>query len=459
VAAPFFAPDGRSIAYFTSSQLKRIGLTGGEPEVLASNLDVPRGGSWAPNGVILFADRGGISRVSADGAGRELLIAVDNELFSAPRLLPDGDTLVFSSAPLPLGGEPTRVVAQSISTGKRTVLVNGGSAPRYLSTGHLLYVVGSRLFGIAFDASELAVSGTPLPLLENVLAGVFGSPAANYDVAEDGTLIYVDQGSPIAGALPVWVDREGREEPVGVEACVCQEMALSPDGSRIALQDIKPDVSETGIAVWTAEQGTLVRLTDVGGLQEGPLWTPDSARIVYSIPTDGLFIRRADGTGTSELLVSGAGLVPWGWTAGGELVFGARAGATRNISVLEATGAGQARTLHSTRANLLSGALSPNGRWLAYESDETGQQEVHVRPFPNLDASRIQVSSGGGEEPRWARDGRTLFFRSPTHLMAAAAEGGSDIVRSVCSTSPRTGRSGAPREPTTSPRTGAGFCS
>jgi serine/threonine-protein kinase len=427
---PFFSPDSQSVAYFARGQLKRVGLGGGAPVVVADGLArLSFGASWGPDGTILFGQPDGIFRVSANGGKPEPLIRAKDELLSGPALLPDKDSVLFSRA---LGRDPTtsrkaQVVVQTLSTGKRTTLVDSGFSARYVPTGHLIYAAADGLFAIAFDASRLAVSGSAVSVAQGILRAQFGIPAANYGVSADGTLVYVSASSPAAAEryMPVWVDRQGREEPLGLEPCYCIGPTVSPDGTRVALSVITADRQNADIRVWSLAQRTLQRLPPESGLQEGPLWTPDSVQIAYASTAEGggIFLRHADGTGAPERLVQGFGLVAWGWSADGDLIFNSdRLGATASVGVLAVAGDRRPKTLLATNFRSLDGALSPDGRWLAYESDESGHYEIYVRPYPDVEAHQWVISSGGGEEPKWAPDGRTLFFRSAKSLMAAVVE-------------------------------------
>ena len=425
--APFFSPDSQSVAYFTFGQLKRIGLRGGAPSVVAGGLaPFSTGASWGPDDTILFGQVEGIFRVLANGGKPELVIPAHDEMLYDPELLPDKDSVLFSTTPGTDFATPkARVVVQKLSTGTRTTLVDRGIDARYVPSGHLVYAVDEGLFAIAFDASRLAVSGAPVPMVQGVLRGLSGGPVANYGISTDGTLVYVNapRGNQFGLNLTfVWVDHEGHEEPLGLEPCVCLAPTLSPDGTRVALQVVSQDRQSADIWVWSLAQRTLQHLPAESGLHEGPLWTPDSAQIVYSTG-GGMTLRHADGTGAPERLFQGNVPVAWSWSADGDLIFNSdRTAANASIEVVPAGGDRKPKTLLPTDFRLLDGALSPDSHWLAYESSESGHYEIVVRPYPDVEAHQWVISSGGGEEPKWTRDGRTLFFRTAKSLMAAAVD-------------------------------------
>jgi serine/threonine-protein kinase len=419
---PFFAPDGQSVAYFAGGQLKRVALSGGAPVVIAGDLVNPLGASWGPDGTILLGQPDGIYRISADGGTAERVVAAqDGERVYGPELLPDGDSVLFS-ATTTVSWDEAQIAVQSLSTGERTGLLSGGSDAHYVPTGHLVYALGDGLLGVAFDADTLALSGGPVSVVQGVMrSGV--SAAANYGIANDGTLAHVSGGASFLAVLtPVWVDRNASEEPLGFGPCICVSPAVSPDGTRLAYDSRTPDLTDADLWVWSLGQRTNTRLTSEPELELGSLWSPDSTQIAYSSLGEGLFMRPADGTGMPEQLVqSNRTTVAWAWTANdGLIVSEATQENGTDIAMINVAGDHERRPLLTTPFNEYRPALSPNGRWLAYESDESGQNEIYVRPFPEVDTNKWPVSSGGGVEAKWSRDGRTLFYLGPTSLMEAA---------------------------------------
>ncbi len=422
LANPFFSPDGQSVAYVAATgQLKRVALSGGAPIVITSGLMNPFGASWGSDGNILYGQSEGIYRVPADGGTPELVIpAEDGELLYGPELMPDGDLVLFSA--LDAGDtswDQGQVVVQSLSSGDRTVLVSGGSDAHYLPSGHLVYALGDGLFAVAFDTATRSVSGGAVSLVQGLARAIGGTAAANYGIADDGTLVYAADllGIPAASVnTPVWVDRDGMEEPFGLEGCVCASASVSPDGTRIAFHEANIDITQSDIWVWSFTQRKKTRLTFENGLQVGPVWSPDSTRIAYSTVGEGVFVRSADGTGMPEQLLRSSSAVVWDWPSDDELIFTDGG----DIAVLSLTGDRERRSLTTTNFTEYRPSVSPDGRWIAYESNESGQLEVYVRPFPGVDAGKWLVSSGGGQEPDWSRDGQTLFYFGPTSMMEAA---------------------------------------
>jgi serine/threonine-protein kinase len=423
---PFFSPDGQSVAYWADGQLKRVALSGGAPVVIAGDVVNLFGASWAPDSTILFGQPDSIYRVSADGGTPKRVVAAqEGERVYGPKLLPDGDSVLFSLTAT-ASWDDAQIAVQSLSTGERTELLAGGTAAHYVPTGHLVYALADGLFAVAFDAATLTVSGGPVSLVQGV-ARAFNTPAAHYGIADDGTLAYVSANDFFSTnsrnqSAAVWVDRVGGEEPSGLEACICASHAVSPDGTRVAYHSLA-NLGDSDVWVWS--QGTNTKLTLEPGLQFGALWSPDSTRIAYTSLGEGLFVRPADGTGTPQrLLESNNTLVAWAWTAGDELIFSEATTTNIDLGVLSLTGEHERRPLLATQFDEYDPALSPDGRWLAYRSNESGRNEIYVRPFPEVDTGKRQVSSRGGTEPKWSRDGRTLFYLGPTSLMEAAVGDG-----------------------------------
>ena len=403
---PFFSPDGQFVGYyaFAESQLKRIAITGGA-SVKIADVTNPFGASWAADGTILFGQPAGIMRVSAAGGTPELVIPANKgEQVDSPQLLPDGDSVLFTvtTSSGPTRWDQAQIVVQSLTSGLRTVVVHGGSDGRYVPTGHVVYAMGERLFAIAFDASSRSVSGSATPLMTGVtrVADPAGSSGtANYDVSNDGSLVYVAVG--FFGPLGlVRLDLQGRMSPLASPVRPYQQPRVAPDGSRVAV------VIAGDLWVWDDGRGALTRLTFDASQVSSPLWTADGSRIAFEIPDKGIFWKASNGTeGAQQLLDSRAPARPAAWAANGTLLYQDR----NDIWRLSMAGTPKAERLFATTFVEIRPTLSPDGRWLAYESDESGQFEIYVHPFPDITSGRWQVSTSGGVEPRWAPDGHDLL--------------------------------------------------
>jgi Tol biopolymer transport system component len=433
--APVFSPDGQSLAYFSNGQLKRIAVTGGASVVIS---DLSTGGllvpaaSWEADGSLLFANTEGIFRVPATGGTPELIIPSNDDFFYGPELLPDGNTVLFNVVDGGSSRAADQIVAQSIATGERTVVVTGGSDARYVPTGHIVYAFEDGLFGIAFDAANLQVSGGAVPLVQGIARASGSQPAANYAIADDGTLAYVRGNFGVSGLRRlVWVDREGYEEPIEAPPRAYVYAQLSPDDTRIVL-DIRDQ--ENDIWVWDIERKTLQRLTFDPDRNRGVVWSPDGERVAFSREIDGgeeIYWQASDGSGLAEPLTEGSGkpLFPVDITPDGTTLLYAWSDLPRDILMVPIAGAPTAGTpILDGPANEGSPTVSPDGRWLAYTSDESGDYEVYVRPFPNVNSGRWQISTAGGFHPHWSRDGTELFYMAPrtdsNALMTVAVDSG-----------------------------------
>jgi serine/threonine protein kinase/Tol biopolymer transport system component len=427
-AAPFIAPDGQWVGFFDGTSLKKVAISGGPPVTLAQNTITgsggPFGATWSAQGTIVFATSTtrGLRRISAAGGEVETLTTPDRSRgefrHGWPEFLPDGRNLLFTVD----AGGILNIVLLDVATGTQTVLIRGGSRARYVPTGHLVYEIDDTLRAVAFDLERRSVVGTPVP----VLAPDGG--AYEFDVAADGTLVYLTgRASSVASTL-VWVDRRGEEKPLGVPDGRHMHPRIAPDGARVVF--FRSELR--ALFVWDIARARLTRaVLDEAGGQGGtvPLWTPDGGRFVFSAQLGdrpNLFIRPTDGTGkTMRLTDSAQAQHPTAITPDGEKVvfYESTVAQQRDIRLLTLSPTPRVTPLVETRFDEGGGVVSPDGRWLAYESNTTGPYEIYVRPFPAVDGGIWPVSAGGGMQPLWARDGRELFYIAPDGaLMTVAVE-------------------------------------
>jgi serine/threonine-protein kinase len=275
-------------------------------------------------------------------------------------------------------------------------------------SGHIVYAVDGALRAVGFDQDRLTIIGSPLPVVDGVLTNPFGS--AFFAVARNGSLVYVSGSTGGARRELMWVERDGREKPVGFVDGSPMWPRLSPDGTRAAF------VSANDVWVIDLARGTPSRVTSIGDVAF-VLWHPDGRRVLFSAGGGGkmrMFLQSADGTGIAEPLpvaVSGA-LSPEGWTPDGRIVASIQSATTTgfDIGIVSASGE-RIEPFLSTPANEDSFTISPDGRWIAYESDSTGQYEVYVERFPEGGDRRAISAPDGGQDPLWSRTGTELFYR------------------------------------------------
>lgn len=412
--APFFSPDGQWIAYYEGQRLMKAPADGG-PAVVIADVGPAAIGDWSSDGIV-YADMNGVYRVSPDG-GVPQRLAVElgaSEQAVFPQLIPGRNAVLFTVVPTrtltpaDLASLPSaRVDVLDLTNGTRRTILRGGGRAQYVSTGHLVYLLRDALYAVAFDAERLEVRGAA----GQVVSGIRN---AEYALAEDGTLVY-HSGGPRPNNTLVWVDRQGREEPLGAPPRRYIYPRMSPDGTRVAL-DLQGPV-DRDIWIWDLQRRTLERFTvDPTG---NPLvaWSRDSKALAFGSDRFGLtnlFMQSADGSGEPQrLLVSDRIQMPLTFAPDGRLLFSADvAGRGRDILALSMDGSRRVEPVLNTAANDLTAEVSSDGRWIVYDSDETGQFEVYVRPYPQTySAGRWQISSGGGRQPMWSADGREIFFR------------------------------------------------
>ena len=409
-ARPFFSPDGEWVAFASGGNLLRVAVAGGAP-VPITEAPLFRGGSWGPDDTIVFSQFGvGLLRVSALGGTPDTLIAVDAATiggsFIKPQFMPDGENVIFTGWK---GGTQAPVSVVSITTGEWKIVLDDGPGARYLESGHLLYSPGesesrpSELRAVPFDPERLEVTGGPVSILEDVMN------RNAFAVSSSGTLAYVRSSGRHS---LVSVERDGAERLVTEAQGRFDSPAISPDGSRVALRDF------LSLWVYDIERGTRSPLAP-GGSNANPVWTPDGAQIVFGSTREGswdLYSISAGGSGELEKLLERDGMqVPMSWSPDGRVLAFLDRDTDHDIWMLPQ--GGDPLPFLNTQYNERSGAFSPNGRFLAYVSDESGRREVYVVPYPGP-GNRQTISTDGGMEPVWAHSGEELFYRRGEELIA-----------------------------------------
>jgi eukaryotic-like serine/threonine-protein kinase len=426
--SPFFSPDGQAVGFFAEGKLKTVALASGTVRILC---DAPsgHGGTWSSDGTIYFApvNTSGLWKVPASGGTPAEVTRVDHSKGEVshrwPQMLPGGKEVLFSVWTGP-GPDEKKIVAQVLATGERRVLVEGGDTGRYVSSGHLIYARNDALMSVQMDVARLTVAASAAPALlaEQVYGGGEG---AQYTVSNAGEIAYVPGSLRRIDRQLVWVNRDGRVDPVPLPPRPYSNVALSPDGHQVAIQ-----VDENTLNIWIYDfsRGTLRPLnTRASGSSQVPVWTPDGTRIVYRGTRAGfrnLFWNTVDRSSQEERLTTreNTSQTPGAWSSAGRtLVFTEVDEATGDdISLLRLDGSDpKPQSLIASQFSEQNPKLSPDGRWLAYTSDESGRREVYLRPFPLTDR-KWQVSADGGDEPVWARDGRELFYTNGVRMMTAS---------------------------------------
>ena len=432
--SPFFSPAGDWIGYWSSDgQLKKVSIDGGAPVVIC-DADDPFGVSWGSDGAIVYGQSAGVMLVSSNGGTPELVIkAQEGEQVHGPQVLPGGDWVLFTVATALADDrwDQAQVVVESLESGERKVVLSLGTDARYVPTGHLLYAVEDVLLAVPFDIGSLEVTGGPVSVVANLMGireNFIHTGTASYDVSDTGSLSYVSASGSEPPKSLVWVDRDGNEEAVPVEPRLYIYPRISPDGTKVALDDRRED---DDIWIWDFVRENLTRFTFTPAADQYSVWTSGSERIVYGSDSD-LVMKTLGTTGGIERLGGGnlgAGPNPYFFSlAGTELVFGEQGNPDTgdNIGMISIASDADVDWLLQTEFNERNGELSPDGRWMAYQSDESGKWEIYVRSFPNVEG-RSQVSNGGGIYPLWSQNGQELFCLEPgaqPRLMTARVETG-----------------------------------
>ena len=428
VRSPFFSPDGLWIGYWDlgRGQLRKVEVSSGTAATLGGE-DSPPGRSawWSDDDTIFFAaGRDGVRAVPGAGGAVRTLIDDREGFVASVQPLPGGDWVLVTEE---RGRDNQwRVLVVSLATGEREVVVPQGTSARYLPTGHLVFARDGTLFASRFDPVTREVGGSAIPLVEGVATSA-DSGVAHFDVADNGSLIYLPGGQLRTGLA--WVGRQGEMTTMGAELSAYSDLRLSPDERRLAFHGMD---SENDIWTTAFDTGAMTRRTFEAGEDETPAWSPDGRSLVYASERDGMrhLVRLSvDGPDEPETLWQDPRhfhVADWSQDGGSLLLDVQNPETDSDVYALSLDGDLEPRALLETRFNERSARLSPDGHWMAYASDESGRDEVYVVSFPDLRAKR-QASTGGGVQPVWARDGSELFFRGPNEVMAVAITAGESL--------------------------------
>ena len=435
-STPGVSPDGTELAFIVGAELRIAPLGGGVVRTVADSANCcPR---WGPDGFVYYTGLSStIHRVPEAGGASEQVTDRDQE-GDGPQadfqVLPGGENAVFS-----VWGNPFRVDAMNLSSGERKTLVPGVK-PYLTPTGHLVFgSMEGQILAVAFDTDAAEIIGSPVPLVD----GMFVNPSSYplFSVSENGTLVYWSGASGQAGVMQmVRVTRSGEATPIDPgwtfsRGDINTSWSISPDGTQLALRE----QTDQTLDIWIKQlpDGPRSRLTFDDAEDYSPVWSPDGATVTYVSGADptalNVFAKAANGTGSAELLADLEGSVAQAvWSPDGEWLVlrtttGAGAVFGRDIVALRPGEDSEPQPLMVEEFDETDPAISPDGRWIAYTSNETGRYEVYVRPFPDVDAGRWQVSTQGGFGPKWAHSGRELFFVDANENLSVAVVGGTDV--------------------------------
>jgi Tol biopolymer transport system component len=431
---PFWSPDSRSIGYFSGGQLKKIDIGDSSSATLCAAPQAA-GGTWSADGVIVFSSAGQLHRLPAGGGAVALLTGVNGKREGAtlayPTFLPDGRHILY----LDTGGGGVGEAAlygAAIDTSDRVPVLKAAVSNAWYSRGYLFFLRDTTLVAQPFDAERLTLSGGAIPIVERVQRPQFGPPSGAFSVS-DGVLAY--QTGQDARGFPTqltWFDRSGKTIGTIGDRADFGDVEISPDGKRATVSELDPG---TGRDIWIFDlaRGIPTRFTSDPADEYASVWSPDGSQIIFNSRRKGhldLYRKASSGAGGEQpVLVDSRDKSPMSWSSDGQFLLYN----TGNVSivgnqvhlwVLPLTGERKPFPVLNSAFNEVRGRLSPDGRWIAYTSDESGQTEIYVTPFPSL-AGKWRVTAAGGNWPRWGHDGREIFFLSAdsTMLMTAHVDG------------------------------------
>ncbi len=429
---PFFKPDGQWIGFFAEGKMKKVSVRGSAVITLCDAPD-GRGAAWGEDDSIiatLDSQTGiGLSRVQVEGGTPQALTnpAGNGEATHRwPQVLPGGQAVLFTGNMTAATYDESSIEVLSLKTGQVKVVQRGGYFGRYLPGGYLVYIHQGTVFGMPFDRDRLEVRGKPTPLVAGV-AGNSATAGGQLDFSRNGIFVYLS-GKPPTWSI-AWMDRSGQTQPLLATSGLYYDPRLSPDGKRLAFS------SGTNIEIYDSGRGTTTRLTNTAqAVNFSPVWTPDGKRVAFEsqgISNFSLQWIRADGAGEAQrLLESKNRLMPYSISPDGKRLAYTEQNPQTGMDLwtlpLDTSDPanpkpGKPEPFLGTPFAERAPAFSPDGRWIAYSSTESGRSEVYVRPFPAAASSgRSMISAGGGHDPIWSRDARKLFYQDPANRIMSA---------------------------------------
>ncbi len=420
---PFWSADGRSLAFFADGKLKKLELSGG-PVQTVCDAPAARGGAWNKDGMILFAPdvSGGLYRVSASGGTVTWISNPDPNRgeysYRWPMFLPDGVHYLYMAANFTGQKGVDAIFVGSLDSNEKQFVVEAAANAAYAAPGYLLFYRDKNLLAQRFDPKRFALRGEPTIILTEIQY-VPQVKRAAFAISDKGLLV-AQRGSGVALSQPVWFDRKGNELGVVGKPDVYGNVSIAPNGKSVAVE--KTDMGSQKTDIWTYElqRDSAKRLTFDPSYHGTPIWSPDAVRLVFcsnrEISND-LYMKNSDGAQEEKSVVhDDLNKFPNDWSRDGRYILYTRG---TDLWTLMLPGLKSSLLLEAPSV-LRNGQFSPDGKWVAYASNETGKWEIYVTSFPEA-RGRWQVSTGGGEQPRWRGDGKELFYLSSDGKIMAAS--------------------------------------
>jgi eukaryotic-like serine/threonine-protein kinase len=422
---PFWAPDGKFLAFFADGKLKKMDIAGGPAQTLC---DAPsgRGGTWNKQGVIVFAPSGmllsGLYRIPASGGTPTPISTPDanrgENTHRWPMFLPDGRHFLYLAANVTGASDPNGIFMGLLDSNEKRFVVKTSTNAAYAAPGYLLFYRDNTLFGQRFDVNTLGLTGEPVAILTDIQ--YLPRIARTVFAVSDNGLLFAQKSSEASRSRLVWFDRKGNEVGAVGTPDLYANVVLARNGTSVAVDKTDNGTQNTDVWTYDLRRNSTTKLTFDPAIDAMPVWSPDGSKVMFSSSRQHMFdlyLKDADGAKEEQLVVhGGADDFPTDWSRDGKYVLYMRA---RDVwwdlwfvSFPEL----KSRLFLKTSSTVKNGQFSPDGRWVAYASNETGKWEIYVTSFPQA-RSKWQLSTGGGEQPRWAGNGKEIFFLSPDGTM------------------------------------------
>ena len=408
---PFWSPDGRYVGFFADQKLKKVEISSGVVQILCDAVD-GRGASWGRQNIIVFAPQafGSLFEVAAAGGTPTQVtsVATKEVTHRLPHFLPDGNRLLFFSGKTTINERDQGIYCLDLATRKVTLVVKESSEGIYVEPGYLIFVRNGNLMAQSFDERRLRLDGQAVPIGEHIVYNSDRSTGA-YSLSDTGLLVF-DGGLGVSKSQLTWFEVGGKKLGTVGEPAGFLSISISPDGKR-ALATIQAKVPQTSIWMYDLTRGSASRFTPGSEEAFTPSWSPDGRQVVYTGQTRYLYFLASDGISEAQKLEAGPTTnVPSSWSPDGKkVVFATQTSQGGDLWIQSLEGDKKSHPFLVTQANEIEGAISPDGRWMAFVSDETGRYELYVTSFPSAGGKR-QISSDGADAPQWLNAGRQLAY-------------------------------------------------